>query len=457
MKISLVYDKGSILIYGIGQVPFAIFDPRTNQLRAQALHYSNILSYLDQSDLQYEDKVLDLIPTQKMSIDEGTKLSLKTYQKKAISNWINAGKRGCIVLPTGSGKTIIGIKIIEHTNQPTLIIVPTIELMNQWSKTLSRYFPSITIGNLGGGEYDLQSITVSTYDSAYIKSHLFGNKFSLVIFDELHHLGAPGYRTIAEQLSCPYRLGLTATFEREDNYHTKFSKLVGGIVYQSSLKELTKEKHLASFVIERRYVKLLSSEMKEYQKYNSLYRSLLKELGINLGGILGFKKLVFLSGKNKKARDALLARNHALNIALNSKAKINELRKILSNNIGKKTIIFTQHNKLVYNISNEFLIPFITHKSTKQEREDVLDRFKTGKYNTIVTSKVLDEGVDVPDAEIGIIVSGTGSKREYVQRLGRLLRNISNSNKEARLIELISSETQEVNTSIKRKRALKSI
>ena len=457
MKISLVYDKGSIIIYGIGQVPFAIFDPRINQLRAQALYYSDILSYLEESNLQYEDNVLDLVPTQKMYIDKETKLLLKDYQKKAISNWINAGKRGCIVLPTGSGKTIIGIKIIEHINQPTLILVPTIELMNQWSTTLSKYFPSISIGNLGDGKYDLQCITVSTYDSAFIKSHLFGNKFSLVIFDELHHLGAPGYRTIAEQLSCNFRLGLTATFEREDNYHTKFSKLVGGIVYQSSIKELTKEKHLASFVIERRFVKLLSSEIKEYHKYNTLYRSLVKELGINLGGILGFKKLVFLSGKNKKARDALLARNQALNIALNSEAKIDELRKILSNNTGKKTIIFTQHNKLVHSISNEFLIPFITHKSNKQERQDVLDKFKNGKYTAIVTSKVLDEGVDVPDAEIGIIVSGTGSKREYIQRLGRLLRNVSNSNKQARLIELISSETQEINTSIKRKRALKSI
>ena len=457
MKISIVYDKGSIIIYGIGQVPFATFDPRINQLRAQALHYSDIKSYLEESNLQYEDNVLNLVPTPNMYIDKETKLLLKDYQKKAISNWINAGKRGCIVLPTGSGKTIIGIKIIEHINQPTLILVPTIELMNQWSKTLSKYFPSISIGNLGDGKYDLQCITVSTYDSAYIKSHLFGNKFSLVIFDELHHLGAPGYRTIAEQLSCTFRLGMTATFEREDNYHTKFSKLVGGIVYQSSIKELTKEKHLASFVIERRFVKLLSSEIKEYHKYNSLYRSLIKELGINLGGILGFKKLVFLSGKNKKARDALLARNQALNIALNSEAKINELRKILATNTGKKTIIFTQHNKLVHTISNEFLIPFITHKSNKQERQDVLEKFKNGKYTVIVTSKVLDEGVDVPDAEIGIIVSGTGSKREYIQRLGRLLRNVSNSNKQAILIELISSETQEINTSIKRKRALKSI
>ena len=164
-----------------------------------------------------------------------------------------------------------------------------------------------------------------------------------------------------------------------------------------------------------------------------------------------------MSGKNKKARDALLARNQALNIALNSEAKINELRKILSTNTGKKTIIFTQHNKLVYTISNKFLIPFITHKSNKQERQEVLEKFKNGTYAAIVTSKVLDEGVDVPDAEIGIIVSGTGSKREYIQRLGRLLRNVSNSDKQARLIELISSETQEINTSIKRKRALKSI
>ena len=453
-KVILYYDKGSIVISGINQIPYSVIDPRTNQLRALALHYQDIITYLQNSGIQYEDNVMELIPIQTLRI-ENINLSLRPYQKKAIENWITAGKKGCMILPTGSGKTIIAIKLIEIINSSTLIVVPTLDLMEQWTKFLSKYFQKIEIGNIGGGIFNITGITVSTYDSAYIRSSFIGNKFAFVIFDELHHLAAPGYRTIAEQFTSPYRLGLTATYEREDSLHLDFPRLVGGIVYQSSVNELARDKHLASFTVEKRYVKLLPEEEIEYQKNYNQYLSYLQELGIRYSQI-GLQKLIMISGKNQYARNALLARNKALDIALNSQSKIEELRKILSENPDRKTIIFTQHNKLVYLISNKFLIPFITHKSSKQEREDALNGFRDGRYRVLVTSKVLDEGVDVPDAELGIIVSGTGSKREFIQRLGRLLRIKPNS-KNAKLIEIVSSGTSEINTSVRRKQALKNL
>lgn len=453
-KIILYYDKGSIVISGINQIPYSVIDPRTNQLRALALHYQDIITYLQNSGIQYEDNVMELIPIQNLRI-ENINLSLRAYQKKAIENWIKAGKKGCIILPTGSGKTIIAIKLIEIINSSTLIVVPTLDLMEQWTKFLSKYFQKIEIGNIGGGIFNITGITVSTYDSAYIRSSFIGNKFAFVIFDELHHLAAPGYRTIAEQFASPYRLGLTATYEREDSLHLDFPRLVGGIVYQSSVNELARDKHLASFTVEKRYVKLLPEEEIEYQKNYDQYLSYLHKMGLRYDQI-ALQKLIMISGKNQYARNALLARNKALDIALNSQSKIIELRKILSENPNRKTIIFTQHNKLVYLISNNFLIPFITHKSSKQEREDALNGFRDGRYRVLVTSKVLDEGVDVPDAELGIIVSGTGSKREFIQRLGRLLRTKPNFTN-AKLIEIISSGTSEINTSIRRKQALKNL
>jgi superfamily II DNA or RNA helicase len=158
-----------------------------------------------------------------------------------------------------------------------------------------------------------------------------------------------------------------------------------------------------------------------------------------------------ISSRNNMARRALVARNKAIDIALNSKSKMNEIAKILYENRNIKTIIFTQHNKQVYEISNDFLIPFITYKSSKEEREDVLSGFKDGRYKAIVTSKVLDEGIDVPDAQLGILVSGTGSSREFIQRLGRLLRP-KNNNEQARLIEIVSSGTSETLTSERRHR-----
>jgi superfamily II DNA or RNA helicase len=206
------------------------------------------------------------------------------------------------------------------------------------------------------------------------------------------------------------------------------------------------------YEIERREVDMLPEEVEEYKKWIGIYQTGLKKVGLRMVYAGAFQKLIIMSGRNKVAREALLARSKAIEIALNSKSKLEELRKILEQNKGRKTIIFTQHNKLVYDISDRFLIPFITYKSGKDERQDALSGFKDGRYKAIVTSKVLDEGVDVPDAEVGIIVSGTGSSREFIQRLGRLLRPKADSNIKATLIEIISANTREIETSAKRKR-----
>ena len=474
----LTYDNGSIVIRGgISHIPFASFDPRTNSLRAQALYYQNILDYLVQSEIEYDDShVLDLIPSPNITLDQNNiggnsvnsennpnnnphnPISLRDYQQKALDMWIKAGKRGCIVLPTGSGKTVIGVKALELINSASLVIVPTIDLMDQWTSVLSKYFNNIKIGNLGGGLDDIQAITVCTYDSAYIRAANIGNKFALVIFDEVHHLAAPGYRSIAEQFASPFRLGLTATIEREDNLHKDFPRLVGGgIVFEAHASDLAKNKHLSSFEIERRYVDMLPEEVEEYKKNFAIYQTSLMKMGLKMNYSDSFRKLIMISGRSSIARQAVLARNKAMDIALNSKSKIEELREILSEYKGRKTIIFTQHNKLVYKISDQFLIPFVTYKSTKAERQDALQGFKDGKYTALVTSKVLDEGVDVPDAEIGVILSGTGSSREFIQRLGRLLRPKPFSNGKAKLIEIVSSGTREMGTSAKRKRAFRKI
>src|SRR5919201_774557 len=463
LKTFLKYDNGSIVITGgVSHIPFATVDPRTNHLRAQALYYQNIIDYLKQSEVEYDDRlVFDLIPSPNISIDNDNKnqqLSLRDYQQKALDNWSRAGKRGCVVLPTGSGKTVIGIKAIEMVNSSSIIIVPTIDLMDQWISVLSKYLTSIKIGKLGGGTDDIQAITVSTYDSAYIRASSLGNKFALIIFDELHHLAAPGYRSIAEQFASPFRLGLTATIEREDNLHKDFPRLVGGgIVFEAHPSDLAKNKYLSSFEIERRYVDMFPEEAEEYKKTFGNYQTNLIKMGLRMNYSDSFRRLIMMSGRSGIARQAVLARNKAMDIALNSKSKVEELREILSENRGNKTIIFTQHNELVYKISDQFLIPFITYKSSKAERQDALQGFKDGRYTALVTSKVLDEGVDVPDAEIGVIVSGTGSSREFIQRLGRLLRPKPYSKSKAKLIEIISTGTREMATSAKRKKAFRKV
>jgi superfamily II DNA or RNA helicase len=444
----LKYHKGTIVISGLESLPYTTIDSRTNSLISYGINYKKITEYLKEKNVDYEDLVLNLLPLGQLP---KTKVKLRDYQKEAIESW-SQEKMGSIVLPTGAGKTIIGLKIIEMINSPTLIVVPTLDLIKQWTQILSQSF-NIEIGNIGGGTENIQAITVSTYDSAYIKAPSIGNKFLLIVFDEVHHLPAPSYRLIAETYIAPFRLGLTATLEREDHLDADFPYLIGKTTFRITANELAKDNYLANYVIERKQTFMSEEEYQKYKENMALYHACLRKIGLKMNSYNSFKRLIMISSRNNLARRALVARNKAIDIALNSRSKMDEIRKILSENKNIKTIIFTQHNKLVYDISNAFLIPFITYKSSKEEREDVLGGFKDGRYKAIVTSKVLDEGIDVPDAQLGILVSGTGSSREFVQRLGRLLRP-KNDNQQARLIEIVSSGTSETLTSKRRQRSM---
>ncbi|MDD1761125.1 MAG: DEAD/DEAH box helicase family protein [Methanothrix sp.] len=443
----LTFDKGTIQIQGDVRVPNSTWDERSKTFRAMALHYRDIIDFLNTSGFDFRDDVLDLLPCPEL----GSSVVLRDYQNQALDAWTANGNRGIIVLPTGSGKTLVGIKAISLLNTPTLVVAPTLDLVDQWRSGLKKEFRT-EVGVLGGGEWDIKALTISTYDSAYIHADKLGNKFGLIIFDEVHHLPAAGYRNIAEMFAAPYRMGLTATFEREDGLHAELSRLVGGKVFEKRVKELTGT-HLSPFRIEKIVVELTEEEKKEYERNQKIFSDYLVRINLVIRSPADFQKLVMRTGRDPGARKALLARNKARDVAYNSISKMGKLSEILKRHGGSKIFIFTEHNKLVHRISKQFLIPSITYRTTSKERSETLDRFRSGVYRAVVTSKVLDEGIDVPDADVGIILSGTGSERAFIQRLGRILRK--KDGKEAVLYEIVSAETSEVNTARRRKRPLK--
>ncbi|MDG6931190.1 MAG: DEAD/DEAH box helicase family protein [Nitrososphaerota archaeon] len=429
-------------------LPFVKFDERSGNYRCLGIEYRDLKEGLERSGTEYVDEVLDASPPDAIHFHG----ALRKYQGEALERWKSAGMRGVIVLPTGGGKTMIALRAIYDLRERALILVPTIDLMNQWTRNVNEVL-GIKAGELGGGSHEIQPVTVSTYDSALSNIMYVGNRFSLLIADECHHLPAPSYSEIALYSVAPHRMGLSATPERDDGLHRELKNLLGPVVYRLSPGDLAGT-YLSEFKLRRITVDLNEDELREYNKNYGVYSSYLKSRGIIMRSPRSLLRLVMLSTRDPEARRALLARNEAIRISLNARSKVDALITILEEYRGKSVIVFTQNNELVYRVSQMLLVPAITHVTPKPEREFILKSFREGRYRVIITSKVLDEGIDVPDASVGVIMSGTGSSREFIQRLGRILRKVSG--KQAELIEIVTRNTTEPRASYRRKKSMMS-
>lgn len=443
MFVRLTYSKGTVVVYGDVSTPYGQWDPRIRAYRAPGHFYRAIVEYLKNSRIPFEDHVLNPPPALSVS---GT-VELYPYQQEAFKRWIENGERGILCITTAGGKTFIGLKAIEQLRQSTIILVPTLALLDQWVERLREKL-GIEAGILGGGKHEIKWVTVSTYDSAYIHAEDLGDKFALLIADEAHHLFASGYSQTAEMFVAPFRMGLTSTLHRSDMKHLDAPRLIGGVVYEATHEQLAGT-YVAPYEHRKIFVELTPEEKKEYEKFWSIYKTYISTHNLTMRSEEDFQRLIMLSAYDPNAREAILARNKALKIALNSEAKMQFLADALKNS-KEKTLIFTLHNSLVYKVSRRFLIPAITHKTSENERKLILSKFKSGEYRAIVTSQVLDEGIDVPDAGRGIVLSGSGSPRQYIQRLGRILRK--SEGKIAVLFEVISKETKETEISLRRRR-----
>src|SRR5262249_21499270 len=153
------------------------------------------------------------------------------YQTEALEAWSRARSAGVVVLPTGAGKSHLAVMAIDLKRRSTLIVAPTLDLVRQWYDLLRHSFAQ-PVGLLGGGEYEVAPLTVTTYDSPYLHMQNLGARFGLLIFDECHHLPGASYAMAAKFSLAPFRLGLTATPERADGRDEELNSLIGPLVYR---------------------------------------------------------------------------------------------------------------------------------------------------------------------------------------------------------------------------------
>lgn len=371
----------------------------------------------------------------------------RPYQIEALRAWSEQGSRGVVVLPTGAGKTQVGVMAIDARRRSTLVIAPTLVLVRQWYDVLRTMF-ALPVGVIGGGDYSVEQLTVTTYDSAYLHMEHLGPCFGLVIFDECHHLPGESYALAARCCLAPFRLGLTATPERTDGRESELLDLIGPIVYRQDIVDLSGE-YLAEYETERVSVELTPQEREQYENERMIYLGFLRSHGIRMSDRKGWSRFVIESSRSAQGRRAMQAYRRQKQLAFTAPAKLDYAAHLIHQHRHDRVIVFTQDNETAYLLSRRLLIPAITHQTRVTERSEILERLHQGIYHAVVTSKVLNEGVDVPSANVAIVVSGSGSVMEHVQRLGRVLRK--QGEKRAVLYELVTANTGEAFTSKRRR------
>jgi superfamily II DNA or RNA helicase len=444
----LEFSEGTLVLSRVA-ADFALpdafrWDARSRCHRAPALAYAEAVLELRARGIAYEDRARAYA---ELAEPLSVKRAPRPFQSEALEAFRKARGRGVVVLPTGSGKSHVGLMAIDDRRRSALVVAPTLDLVRQWYDLLRTSFAT-EVGIVGGGSYELRPLTVTTYDSAYLHMARFGARFGLVVFDECHHLPGDTYRLAAECCLAPFRLGLSATPERPDGREAELEQLIGPTVYRRDIVELAGE-YLSDYETVRIDITLGPEERELYEAERKIYLEFVRGQGIRMGSPAGFQEFLMRASRSAAGVRALSAYRKQRELQLAPREKLEQLSRLLSLHRNDRVLVFTQDNATAYAVARRFLVPVITHQTKVKERSEILERFADGRYGAVATSKVLNEGVDVPDANVAVVISGSGSVREHVQRLGRVLRR--KDGKQAILYELVSAGTGETSTSERRR------
>ncbi|MEM9696307.1 MAG: DEAD/DEAH box helicase family protein, partial [Myxococcota bacterium] len=339
------------------------WDPRTACFRAPAHGYAATVLWFKSASLPLEDRARGYV---RLEAPTAIRQPPFPYQSEALQAWKKSGGQGVVVLPTGSGKTFLATMAIDSWRRSTLVVVPTIDLMNQWYDLLAAAYDE-PIGILGGGYHEVTDMTVTTYDSAHIHMERIGHRFGMVIFDECHHLPSETYAMAARSCLAPFRLGLTATPERTDGGEALFDELIGPVVYRRDIDELSGS-YLADYETQRIPIPLTDEERQAYEQERGIYIAFLRRQGIHMGSPSGWQDFIIRSSRSDDGRRAFTAYRRQRQLAQAAAGKLAHLARLLHAHRNDRAIIFTEDNATVYRIAREFLIPAITHQTKVKER-----------------------------------------------------------------------------------------
>lgn len=379
---------------------------------------------------------------------------LREWQEKALMSWEANSNRGIVEAVTGTGKTMVGIAAIrEVTSQGgyALVLVPTKALAEQWMALIERYLPSLRAGRLGDGQKnDFRTSQVVVANIQSVRSPMPSKSLTLVVADEVHRYGAQMW---AKALDDRYtqRLGLTGTYERQsdDGVMEVLTPYFSGKVFSYRYPEALQDSVVAPFALAFVGVDFTVREQETYQEAQELADRARDKLVYEFG--YDREWLDFFSRVNQTLRgnydDALETRlcqrymkgwSARRQITANAVGKIKLVERVsraLPQRSG--TLVFSSTVdsvfKLAHVISKYATVVALHGGSTNEERQLALNNFRDGKLDVICAPQILNEGIDVPDAEVAIIIGASQNRREMIQRMGRVVR-LKDSNRCARIL-----------------------
>ena len=364
-------------------------------------------------------------------------MKLREWQEAAFPLWWER-KRGIVKVVTGGGKTVFAIHCLkkyleENTNNTIFIVVPSIALLDQWHEGLQLSFKNNEIALNGGGERldKLSKITISTIDSVKNIIENFDASKTLLIVDECHKIGT---EKRGETLTNNWHatLGLSATPERDydDNFYIIIRKILGDIIFDYDYIDAREDEVIVNFKLLYAYAAMTSSEEAEYKKYTKSIQRRAATIGGNNMNDYPLKMLIFNRARMVK----------------NSVNRIPFGIELLQKYKRDSWIVFTENKKQAKEFNT--IINKKGYKSAiyntdldSSEREENLNNFKNGNLNVLVSCTALDEGFDMPEADGAMILSASSSKRQRIQRMGRVLRITANK-QNALIVTVYSSKTE---------------
>ncbi len=467
MKTTVVHPRvdfhgGTLRLWGVtsafvskvlSRIPL-VWDRREECFRCDAMFAASLHQLLRTSMVGRFEWQLGAA-TDMLAITDRRNIKLRDDQRDAVDAFTDGDQQGLIVMPTGTGKTVVAIELIIRRQASVLVVVPVRDLMYQWHTKILEA-TGIDSGLIGDGVHRVSPISVTTYDSAAIHMPRIGDRFSLIIFDEVHHLAGRWRSDAARMSAAGGRLGLTAPLPADPDRLQVLHQLVGPTLFQQTIGSAS-GKTLADYSVHRIAVKMTEQESDQYRDLSRLVQRFVydqRQIDSNFRWDDTFKLTAATDDDPDRAKDAsnaLRAFRSKRRIEEQASGKMRVLEDLFRLHADESVIVFTGSNVMARAISRRFLIPCLLSHCAKRERQEWLSGFAAGRYRALVANRVLDEGVDLPEVKTAIVLGGLASERQAIQRLGRVLRK-SKSGQKATLYEVVTDDTKEVQRSRDRRR-----